>query len=120
MRPLNPELEQRRAEIKQQMDAFKAAGGKIKSCTSEDNAFQDQYTLSGTWLRHKDKRGPEPMAIHRSSKYPWAKLEIGQSFWIGGKEPKYMADQAREQHRRHARVYECRSENGGTRVTRVK
>lgn len=108
-----------REDLSRDMAEYLKRGGKIKSCTSEDNAFQDQYTLSGTWLRHKDKRGPEPMAIHRSSKYPWH-IEVGESFWVMGKEPKFMRDKAREQHRRHARVYECRSENGGTRVTRVK
>ncbi len=120
MRWLNPELEQKRLEIKAQTEAFEKSGGKIKECTSADNKYCEHFVMDGdTKLVRKD-RPVDQFVIHRGTKYPWHTIEVGQSFYVHGKEAHYMSVQAEGVRRRSAKVYEVVTEPGGCRVKRVR
>lgn len=57
------------------------------------------------------------------SKYPWAQMEVGDSFFVPGAPPKGVAKQlksaASQQATRHGRRYATRLVEGGVRVWRI-
>lgn len=120
MNMITPEREAQRAQIAQDLKRFLKAGGKIQKCTSADNRYCEHYQAVGeTKLVRKD-RPVDQFVIYRGTKYPWHSIEVGQSFYVHGKEAHYMSVQAEGVRRRNAKVYEVITEPGGCRVTRVK
>lgn len=70
-----------------------------------------------------DKNVPLPQSTRRgSSRYPWALLEVGDSFLVVGVGAKSMPSQATIQGRLLGRKFStsARNQNGGIRVWRIE
>jgi hypothetical protein len=55
----------------------------------------------------------------RSAKYPWASMEIGDSFLVLGKMTNDLSPVANYQSKKRGTSYTCRLVDGGVRVWRV-
>ncbi len=120
MRPLNPLHDQKREEIQAQMAEFKKRGGKIKPCTSEDNANYYGLPVTPSMSQRNRSSGGKPMHINPGSKYPWHSIEVGESFFVEGRSAAFMLPQKLQIHRRHEMKFDLADEDGGCRVTRIK
>lgn len=60
-----------------------------------------------------------PKALGRKKKYPWAGMDVGDSFW-SDKVVLSMVSAAASYGNRHKMKFVCRAENSGTRVWRTK
>ena len=68
-----------------------------------------------------EKRKPIPKIVRtgRPEKYPWSKMEVGDSFFRAGKAPALQMA-AYDAAKRHGHKYTCRTVDGGGRVWRIK
>jgi hypothetical protein len=66
-----------------------------------------------------EKGVPLPRA-HRSSKYPWRQMEVGDSFFAAGVLRSSLRQQAYAVGRKIGRKFAVRQVEGGTRVWRVE
>ena len=62
---------------------------------------------------------PTPPASGRKNKYPWAGMNVGDSFFVPDA-PASTRSAASIRGKTHGEMYVTRSENGGVRVWRVK
>ena len=56
----------------------------------------------------------------RPSKYPWAVMKVGDSFFVPGIKTVQIAGVAQSQARNHGTKWTTRAVNGGARVWRIK
>jgi len=66
-----------------------------------------------------EKRIPIPVLCHKDAKYPWGKLEIGDSFLVPGKRITSITSGMRRARRRYKKKFTARTVKGGVRVWRV-
>ncbi len=54
------------------------------------------------------------------TKYPWAMMKVGDSFFVPNRKPADFSTNKRTASRKYKAKYACRTVKGGTRVWRVK
>ena len=67
------------------------------------------------------EKGVPLIAAHRTrpEKYPWTKMNVGDSFFVPGVSIQTMVGSATPAGRRHGRKYTTRKVEGGVRVWRI-